>query len=86
MLSSIRDSQLEISALRLVQPETAEEEKRLCLVVSGYSAIAKWADKLGPLDTELALRTDPNSVRAVLSHLEMSQVSLTNTRTTDKTR
>ena len=44
------------------------------------------SDKLGAVDTELALRTNSNSVRAVLSKLDIPPFTLTNTRTADKTR
>ena len=47
VLSSIRDSQLEISGLRLVQTDKRTNEQTLCLVLSGYSAISKWSGNNG---------------------------------------
>ena len=44
------------------------------------------SEKLGPVDTGLALLTDPDSVRAVLTKINLADYSLTNTRTADKTR
>ncbi|KAL5247721.1 hypothetical protein ACHWQZ_G019565 [Mnemiopsis leidyi] len=94
VLSSVRDTQLEMSALRLVQTDTQTEtqtetqtdSRTLSIALSGYSAISRWSDKLGAVDTELALRTNSNSVRAVLSKLDIPPFTLTNTRTADKTR
>lgn len=38
------------------------------LTLRGPQAISRWQDEVGPVDSKLALRTDPNSLRALYSH------------------
>ena len=57
VLSSIRDTQLEMSGLRLVQTDTQTDTQTdaqtdtliLAIAVSGYSAIARWSGKIAQL-------------------------------------
>ena len=50
-----------------------------------HEKICPISEKLGPQDSELALRTDPDSVRAVMRRMQFGAYTLTNTRTTEKT-
>ena len=45
-----------------------------------YDTLPRWSDALGP-NTDLAITTDPNSVRAVMSKLGLVNSLITNTRT-----
>ena len=38
------------------------------LALRGPQAISRWQDEVGPVDSKLAVRTDPNSLRALYSH------------------
>ena len=48
--------------------------------VSIIGPFPRWSDALGP-NTDLAITTDPNSVRAVMSKLGLVNSLITNTRT-----